>query len=123
MQRDTDNVTPYKVGSFIEYDGHYCYISNIDNSTVTLFINEGKIGTWDEAIEYCEDLGYEWELPKHSEIPDVIKDNYTNSIWVNNYTTRTKASALNCMSHKVTYAEKNCKYLIMSVTTVDISAL
>ncbi len=118
-----------RIGSLVEYNGLGATVCQIRDSVVVLVASGGHSGTWDEAMEYCNQLEGDWKLPTVDEFKSMklYKFNIPNND-VDGYWTRDEKNEKRAMYFDLIYKTdysilKNKRLHTIVVARVNIDDL
>lgn len=118
-----------RIGSLIEYNGLVATVCQIRDSVVVLVASGDHSGTWDEAMEYCNQLEGDWKLPTVDEFKSMklYRINIPNN-GVDGYWTRDEKNEKRAMYFDLTYKTdysilKNKRLHTIVVARVNIDDL
>lgn len=80
---------------------------------------EGKAGNWDEANEYCNKLGTEWQLPSFEEIKLIRHQIPDNNYWLRDDSNETRAKYYACLYNDWYVAKKEKIYQILPTALIN----
>ncbi len=118
-----------RIGSLVEYNGLGATVCQIRDTVVVLVASGDHSGTWDEAMEYCNQLEGGWKLPTVDEFKSMklYKFNIPNYD-VDGYWTRDEKNEKRAMYFDLTYKTdysilKNKRLHTIVVARVNIDDL
>ncbi len=118
-----------RIGSLVEYNGLGATVCQIRDSVVVLVASGDHSGTWDEAMEYCNQLEGDWKLPTVDEFKSMklYKFNIPNND-VDGYWTRDEKNEKRAMYFDLIYKTdysilKNKRLHTIVVARVNIDDL
>ena len=118
-----------RIGSLVEYNGLEATVCQIRDSVVVLVASGDHSGTWDEAMEYCNQLEGDWKLPTVDEFKSMklYKFNISNND-VDGYWTRDEKNEKRAMYFDLIYKTdysilKNKRLHTIVVARVNIDDL
>ena len=117
----SDNIQ-FEEGDSIEYNGVPSIIIKISDKVTLVSIN-GKNGTWNEAIEYCNNLGAKWNLPTIEEIRAIKSRLKDNVYWTIHETSVKRAANFDTQYDYTKTVLKDNVHYIQPIAIVDISEL
>lgn len=120
------------VGKVIKYNGIPSTIIYIDNTVVTIVANiKDTQASWDEATEYCKQLGQQWRLPSKDELElintetnMIVHRKSTDGYWTNKTKGGYHAVVYNPGYTISSYTEhKSLKKYILPIAIVDAESV
>ena len=118
-----------RIGSLVEYNGLGATVCQIQDSVVVLVAGGNHSGTWNEAMQYCNQLEGDWKLPTVDEFKSMklYRINISNN-GVDGYWTRDEKNEKRAMYFDLTYKTdysilKNKRLHTIVVARVNIDDL
>ena len=108
--------------NFIEYKGVKAIKVAFGDKIILLSINR-KVGTWNEAVEYCNSLGGEWRLPTVMEMQEIKYKLEDNAYWTGEEVSSKRAKYYAYSYNEAYNSSKNTSFYIQPIAVVDSSDL
>lgn len=106
-----------------EYNGLETTAIGVNNNQTILLATNSVKGTWDEAIEYCNQLGSEWRLPSEEELQIVRMALTDYDYWTVEEVNEQRAEYYSKRYNRCFSAKKSAKFHIQPVAVVNASEL
>ena len=112
-----------KVGHKFEYNGVNAIIIKATDNQYILAAVGSTYGTWEEAMAYCQTLGYEWRLPSSTEFNSIRSQLQYNTYWTIEEVDEDKARFYNWSANKAYSGKKSRSLYILPIAIVDAESI
>lgn len=123
LKTKDDNANKVKIGYKFEYNGVNTIIIKATGNQYILAALDSTYGTWDEAMAYCQRLGYEWRLPSSTEFNNISSQLQDNKYWTIEEVDNDKAKFYNWSTSKAYDCDKSKKLYILPIAIVDTESI
>lgn len=112
-----------KIGYKFEYNGVKAIIIKASGNQYVLAAIDSTYGTWEEAMAYCQTLGYEWRLPSSTEFNNISSQLLENRYWTIEEVDNDKAKFYNWSFNKAYICQKDKSHYILPIAIVDAESI